>query len=58
MKNTRIIALICLVILWGIGASLLFKKGENNGVIIITAVIIIAGFAVKYKKKNTNWIMI
>jgi general stress protein CsbA len=54
MKNTRIIALICLLILWGIGASLLFKKGENNGVIIITAVIIIAGFAVKNKKKNTN----
>ena len=40
--------------LWGIGAILLFKKGENNGVIFITAVIIIAGFAVKYEKKNTN----
>lgn len=54
MKNTRITALICSLILWGIGAFLLFKKGENNGVIIITAVIIFAGFVVKYKKKNTN----
>lgn len=53
MKNTSIIFLISTVIFWAIGSYLLYQNGENNSDIIITAVIIIAGFRLKTKKKNS-----
>jgi hypothetical protein len=52
MKNTRIIALIGSVVLWGIGTFLLYKEGKNNITIIFTAVIIIVAFTSKLKKNE------
>lgn len=54
MKNTRIIALISSVVLWGVGTFLLYKEDKNNITLMFTAVIIIVAFTSNSKKKDNQ----
>ena len=52
MKKKRIITLIIALLLWGIGSFLIYNEGENNIIIISTALIIIVAFMSRSKKKD------
>jgi len=42
------------VVLWAIGAVLLYKKGSPNLPIIVTAVLIVIGFVSQIRNKVSN----